>query len=552
MAKFDVAGAKAAGYSDDEIRQFILSLPETAKAKESGYSDTEIYDYFGVPAAGLTGERAAKVMAGAAAPTAVGLASGGLAGLAAGASAVPAAVLGAGLLGGAELVGNVYNVARSAAGYSPVKTPFEYIRSATESVFPSVAPQTPTENVLRAATEGGLGALTGAGAARTGANILARGGQAAPAILNALAAQPTAQTVSGAVSAAVPEALAQGGEKDPYVLGAAGLLSGYGAGRAVSGALSPRQTIGELAEAKRGRMEVRERTAWDRAYNTGGQYDNANFTNFLINTGGRLRNEGFAPNDKEFSAVQNALEQLSDAARGNVLDIQEAHRLRRRIGDIATSDNPNVRRLGGILADDYDAFLRDPANARPGFEQQTARGVAYMDRAIETSSKLFRNDKIREAIRLASISKQEPMGALRNEFSKIFRNEDELRKFSVEDREVIADLAGGRASPRAIQLLGALAPGTSWGGVARGVAQFGPALAAATTPVTAVVSPAVAAGLAGLGAGSILARRAQNAMATRAAGGLLASTLGGVPALPADYRNLSPLLASGIQNAMAR
>ena len=49
MAKFDVAGAKAAGYSDDEIRQFIASLPETAKAKESGYSDTEIFDYFGVP-----------------------------------------------------------------------------------------------------------------------------------------------------------------------------------------------------------------------------------------------------------------------------------------------------------------------------------------------------------------------------------------------------------------------------------------------------------------------------------------------------------------------
>lgn len=552
MAKFDVAGAKAAGYSDDEIRQFIASLPETAKAKESGYSDAEIFDYFGVPTAGLTGERAAKVMVGAAAPTAAGLAAGGLMGLAAGAPVAPAAALGAGLLGGAELVGNVYNIARSAAGYKPVKTPFEYIRSATETAFPSVAPQTPMENVLRAATEGGLGALTGAGAARTGVNILTRGGQAAPSILNALAAQPAAQTVSGAVSAAVPEALAQGGEKDPFVLGAAGLLSGYGAGRAVSGALSPRRaSIGEMAEAKRGRMEVRETTAWDRAYKTGGQFDNARFTDFVINAGARLRNEGFAPNDREFSAVQNALEQFSDAARGNVLDIQEAHRLRRRIGDISTSDNPNVRRLGGILADEYDSFLRNPVNARPGFEAQTARGVAYMDRAIETSSRLFRNDEIREAIRRASISKQSPIDALRNEFAKIFRDEDKLRKFSVEDREVIADLAGGRASPRAVQLLGALAPGTSWSGVARGVAQFGPALAAATTPVTAVVSPAVAAGLAGLGAGSILARRAQNALATRAAGGLLASTLGGVPTLPADYRNLSPLLASGIQNAMA-
>lgn len=552
MAKFDVLGAKAAGYSDEEIRQYIMSLPETVEAKKSGYSDSEILGYFNV-SPDLTAERAAKVAAGAAAPTAVGLAAGGLAGLAAGAPAAPVAVMGAGLLGGAELVGNVYNLARSAAGYKPVKTPFEYIRSATETAFPSVAPQTPSENVLRAATEGGLSALTGAGAARAGANLLARGGQAAPTILNALAAQPAAQTVSGAVSAAVPEALIQSGETDPYTLAAAGLISGAGAGRAVSGALTPRRAnLGELAEAKRGRMEVRERTAWDRAYKSGGEYDNASFTNFVINAGAKLRNEGFAPGDKEFSAVENALEQLSDAARGNVLDMQEAHRLRRRIGDISQSDNPNARRLGGILANEYDDFLRDPANARAGAEAATQRGVAYMDRAIDTSSKLFTNDEIREAVRLASISRQDPMNALRVEFAKIFRDEDKLRKFTPEDREIISDLAGGRASPRAIQALGAIAPGANWKGLFMGSLQFGPALAAAATPATAIVSPAIAGGLATLGAGSILARRAQNALATRAAQRLQASTLGGVQPLPPDYRNLSPLLASGIQNAMAR
>jgi len=561
-----IAAARKAGFSDAEIQSELMSSPKFEAARKAGFSDAEILSELGLAAPkdeGLTTERAAKVMAGAAAPTVAGLAGGAALGALGGTAIAPAAALGAGALGAAELVGNVYNLGRSAFGYEPVKTPFQYIRQATESAFPSVAPQTLTENVLRAATEGGLGALTGAGAARTGANLIAQSGRAVPSVVNALAAQPVAQAVSGAAGAAAPEALYQGGETNPYVLGAAGLAAGYGAGRVAAGAMSPAQaTTGELATAKRGRMEVREQTAWNRAYGTNGQYDNNSFNAFNMNANARLRQEGFMPGDPELRPVERALDQLTDAGRSNVLDMREIHRLRRRIGDIATSQDPNVRRLGGVLSDEFDNFIRDPANARQGidprtgvpYQDQVARGIQYMDRAIDTSSRLFRNDEIREAVRLASVSRQDPFGALRNEFGKIFRDESRLRKFSQDDQRVIEDLAAGRASPRAVQLLGSLAPGASWGGVAKGVVEFGPALAAATTPAAAVVSPTLALSLAGLGAGSIMARRAQNALATRASHNLLASTLGGAPALPPDYRNLSPLLAAGAQgvNAMAR
>ncbi len=561
-----IAAARKAGFSDAEIQSELMSSPKFEAARKAGFSDAEILSELGLAAPkdeGLTTERAAKVMAGAAAPTVAGLAGGAALGALGGTAIAPAAALGAGALGAAELVGNVYNLGRSAFGYEPVKTPFQYIRQATESAFPSVAPQTPTENVLRAATEGGLGALTGAGAARTGANLIAQSGRAVPSVVNALAAQPVAQAVSGAAGAAVPEALYQGGETNPYVLGASGLAAGLGAGRMAAGVTSPaRATTGELAGAKRGRMEVREQTAWNRAYGTGGQYDNNSFNAFNMNANARLRQEGFMPGDPELRPVERALDHLTDAGRSNVLDMREIHRLRRRIGDISTSQDPNVRRLGGILSDEFDNFIRDPANARQGidprtgvpFQDQVARGIQYMDRAIDTSSRLFRNDEIREAIRLASVSRQDPLGALRNEFGKIFRDPDRLRQFSADDQRVIEDLAAGRASPRAVQLLGSLAPGASWSGVAKGAVEFGPALAAATTPAAAVVSPSLALGLAGLGAGSIMARRAQNALATRASHNLLASTLGGVPALPPDYRSLSPLLAAGMQgvNAMAR
>jgi hypothetical protein len=452
------------------------------------------------------------------------------------------------LLGGAELVGNVYNLGRSALGYEPVKTPYQYIRGATEAAFPSVAPQTPYENVVRAASEGGFGALTGAAGAGQIANAMSQAGRAAPAALRALAAQPVAQGVAGAVGAAAPEALAQAGETNPYVLGAAGLAAGYGAGRM---AATRAPSIGEQAAAKRGRMEVREQTAFRRAYNTGGVFDNANFNNFIVNTAADLRNAGYA-DDPEMRAITRALDQLTDAGRSNVLDVQEVHRLRKRIGDTLTSKDPNVQRLGYMLRDNFDNFISDPSNARAGFEPQTQRAVGYLNRAITTSSQLFRNDEIREAVRLASVSKRDQLGALSNEFGKIFRDPDKIKRFSPNEQEIIADLAAGRASPRAVQLLGALAPSADWSGIAKGVVEFGPAImATGAIPGVSVFSPVASLGLAGIGAGSLLARRAQNAMAGRAAENLLASTLGGVPVLPPDYRNLAPAFAAGV-NAMSR
>lgn len=56
MAKFDIEGARKAGYSDDEIRQFLLQSQGAKDAKAAGYSDDEILGHFGLgaPAASAT------------------------------------------------------------------------------------------------------------------------------------------------------------------------------------------------------------------------------------------------------------------------------------------------------------------------------------------------------------------------------------------------------------------------------------------------------------------------------------------------------------------
>lgn len=48
MAGFDIPGAKAAGYSNKEIGEFLLGTPEAKQAKRAGYQDNEILNHFGL------------------------------------------------------------------------------------------------------------------------------------------------------------------------------------------------------------------------------------------------------------------------------------------------------------------------------------------------------------------------------------------------------------------------------------------------------------------------------------------------------------------------
>ena len=53
MAKFDVEGARAAGYTDAEIADYLANQEafSAVDAREAGYTDAEIIDYLAKPSA---------------------------------------------------------------------------------------------------------------------------------------------------------------------------------------------------------------------------------------------------------------------------------------------------------------------------------------------------------------------------------------------------------------------------------------------------------------------------------------------------------------------
>jgi len=87
VAKFDVEGARKAGYSDDEIRQFLLQSDGAKQAKEAGYSDDEILGHFGLSTATAQAPATPEASTGGELARLAGIAGGGIAqGIAAGAA----------------------------------------------------------------------------------------------------------------------------------------------------------------------------------------------------------------------------------------------------------------------------------------------------------------------------------------------------------------------------------------------------------------------------------------------------------------------------------
>lgn len=495
---------------------------------------------------GLTAERAVPVALGAAAPTAVGA----LGGLALGGVSAPAALGGAALLGGAELVGNVYNLARSAAGYAPVKTPFEYIRGATQRAFPSAVPQTPQEEMLAAGVEGGLGAASGAGAARSALNAMTAAGRAAPRVLNVMAAQPVAQTVTGIAAPAAGE-LAKSEGADPYTQFGASILGGLAAGKSVAAlgkiGRAASATISNIGVPTSAQLKESAGAAFDASKAAGLTYDPTALSNFT----GRLEATLKSYDPDTDTLVNSAFKKLNKKAEEGNTSLADLHKVREFIGDrLRTNPDRNIRRMGGEMTDALDDFITDVSNASTVSKvaMDVPEVTATFQDAINQYRMMSRSTEIEQAISRAA-QKSDFGSALQTQMRRIADNPTRLNRFAPEQREAIRSIADGEFAPGVVSGLSKFAPSLSVPGLLKGAAQGGVGYAglAAGLPVV----PAV---MGGLAAGGLASQGLRNMMARGSAQNLAAAARGGQLIAPTQYPSEAlrlPAFTQGL-NAMAR
>lgn len=450
------------------------------------------------------------VAARAAYPYATAAGLGALAGAPFGGPVGAAAGAGLGTLGLAlgDIATTGYNVATPLFGGARVPLPSENIQALYETLGLGRRPQTSGQELLSAAASGATGA---AGQARAfGALAQQLSPSVTRNVMSMLSQQPVVQAGAGAGGAAAPTALREYGDvEDPYAGMVAGLLGAVAGGRATAAAGNvARGTVsaGRMATTPTPQELRREaQTAYARAENAGVTYDPAAVQTFGQNLALELRNAGFDEGLHPRAAValrriQEAGATPAGASSASPVRFEDLDILRRVARNARLSQDPDERRIGGIITREIDNFaLQPPGNAVVSGDSRAASEA--IREARSAWSRMRKSDEIEDLVERARFSATATNGrmdeALRNEFANLARSIQRgsnpgFTPAEVANIERIARAEGGRGGTR---LLSQLAPGLTPRGVVSMAAQTGGMAAASGDPTMAALAiPTMATG----------------------------------------------------------
>lgn len=466
MAKFDVEGARAAGYTDAEIADYLANQEafNAVDAREAGYTDAEIIDYLAKPRtkqikpAKPEPDRSAAQLAGVTSSALLPYATAAGLGAAAGAplagiGAIPGAAAGVVSLGIGDLATGAYNIFAPALGGERVPLPSETIRAAYENVGIGRRPQTPEQEVLFRTVEGAGGAFGGASAL----NTLARTAQPGVTrnVMQELGRARGVQTAAGAGAAAAPTIASEyAGVENPLALFGLSLAGGMAGGRAAT-PRGPTVTGEQLAN--------QARNAYLRAEQAGVQFDAAAISALSQDIRRSLSQPNLQFHPRLHPRINVILDDI-DAAVANAqktgapISFSELELLRRVARTAGKSIDKDERRLASNIIRQLDDFVQaPPPNAILGGD---AVGAASAIQEARTAwRRMSQGDAIEGMVDKATNSAEGlSANSLRSAARTIANNPNKMRTFDPDIQKQIKNLSRGSGGLSSLQSLGLLAP----------------------------------------------------------------------------------------------
>jgi hypothetical protein len=526
MAKFDVEGARAAGYTDAEIADFLAGEEafDATAAREAGYTDAEIIGYISAapaaPAAAKPVEEPKSTFIDDAAqllgvtnrailPYATAAGAGALAGAPfAGVGALPGAAGGVLALGAGDLGTSLYNAGASLFGGERMQSPSETIRQGYENVGIGRRPQTPAQEVLFSAAEGAAGGLSGAGAF----NQLAR--KAAPGVtrnvMQELGRGIGVQTAAGAGAAAAPTIGREyAGIENPLAQFGLSVAGGMAGGRMATPRAVPvtrEQLISQAGKDYR------------RAEQAGVQFDTAAIADLSQSIRRSLSQPNIQFHPRLHPRINVVLDDIDEAitnaqTNGVPVSFSQLELLRRVARTAGKSLDKDERRLASGIIRQLDEFVdAPPANAV--IAGNAADAATAIKNARTSWRRMSQVDAIDGMVEKASNSADGlSANSLRSAARTIANNPNKMRSFDPDIQKQIKDLTRGSGGLSTLQAVGMLGPN-----LPTNVPQAIRALpGAATLTGTGAALYSGSPGLAALGAtvaaGGLASRAAANKMA---------------------------------------
>jgi hypothetical protein len=462
MAKFDVEGARAAGYTDAEIADYLASQDafDAASARKSGYTDAEIIDYLSAPvktpkstfiddATQLLGVTNRALLPYA---TAAGL--GAAAGAPfAGVGAIPGAAGGVLSLGLGDLATGAYNVFAPVFDADRIPLPSETIRRGYENVGVGRRPQTPGQEVLFRTVEGAAGGLSGASAfkelARTATPGVTRN------VMRELGRGPGVQTAAGAGAAAAPTiAREYAGVENPLAQFGLSLAGGMAGGRLATPRATPvtrEQLVSQAGEDYR------------RAEQAGVQFDAAAIADLSQGIRRSLSQPNLQFHPRLHPRINVILDDIDAAVtnaqtNGVPISFSQLELLRRVARTAGKSIDKDERRLASNVIRQLDEFVdAPPANAV--IAGDAADAATAIKNARTSWRRMSQMDAIDNMVEKATNSAEGlSANSLRSAARTISNNPNKMRSFDPDIQKQITGLARGSGGLSALQTIGMLGP----------------------------------------------------------------------------------------------
>jgi hypothetical protein len=465
MAKFDVEGARRAGYTEAEIADYLAGEEafDAAAARAAGYTDAEILSHLSGPSTPVKTEpkpdrsaaQYAGVISSALLPYATAAGAGALA------TGVPTGGLGAPLgaaagvtaLGVADLGTLLYNLGGTLFDAERVPLPSETIRKGYENVGIGRRPQTPDQEVLFRTVEGAGGGLSSATAFKELARTTTPG--VTRNVMQELGRGPGVQTAAGAGAAAAPTIGREyAGVENPLAQFGLSVAGGMTGGRLATPGATP---------VTREQLVSKATNDYRRAEEAGVQFDGAAIADLSKSIRQSLSQPNLQFHPRLHPRINVILDDIDAAVtnaqtNGTPISFSQLELLRRVARTAGKSLDKDERRLSSNIIRQIDDFVdAPPANAVIAGDAADA-GTAIKN-ARTSWRRMSQMDAIDSMVEKATNSAEGlSANSLRSAARTIVNNPNKMRSFDPDIQKQLKDLTRGSGGLSTLQTVGMFGP----------------------------------------------------------------------------------------------
>lgn len=233
----------------------------------------------------------------------------------------------------------------------------------------------------------------------------------------------------------------------------AGLLASLGVG-ATAGMSGLRKAKGAPTHED---LVFESKNLYDKAKQSGVQFDTNKFADEMFGIGKQLRAEGYTP--KAYPGIASVIEEMTNVQ--NPKDFTELQAIRKMIQGQQKSADPETRRLASILKDDFDNYLLNAPSQH--MTTGTAEGMKHWSEARNSYSRLKKSEIFDDMLQNAELDKSKftqsgAENSMAQQLRQLSKNDKKMRTFTPEEQNAIREAAKGGTVQNLLKFYGRFAP----------------------------------------------------------------------------------------------